>query len=1091
MGSKNEFNLRGSKGDSSSKTPTEAADSLRSISYFRILDLVSEGEIGGLVNGLQSVFLDQTPVANADGTLNFQGVHVDLRTGTQDQSYIPGYSSVENEISVSTELKSTAPWTQALNDTDLSAVRLTLGVPSLQQTNTSNGDIQGYSIQFAIDVQTDAGAFQTVLTSAFTGKQSGEYQRSIRVDLPAATTGWTIRIRRLTPNKNSATVADTMTVVSYTEIIDAKLRYPNSAYLAISGDASQFSNIPARAYDLWGRLVQVPSNYNPSTRAYTGVWDGSFQIAWTNNPAWVFYDIVTQNRFGLGDLIDASLVDKWSLYQIAQYCDQLVTDGNGDQEPRFTCNVFLQTQEDAYKLLGDLASIFRGIAFWGGGTITASADMPADPVYTYTGANVVGGKFTYQSTARKTRYTTALVTWNDPGNFYNQATEYYEDPDGLARYGIQQTSFVAFGCTSQGQAQRAAKWTVLSSQLETDSVTFQVGLDGLMCAPGQIINIADAKRAGARQGGRISAATSSSVTVDRAPDQAAVGDSLTVILPTGMAETHTISAIVGKVLSISGSFSQAPVAQSVWAVQSATLALQTYRVTSVVEDKSATAITFTVTAVQHNASKFAAIDNGTAIQVPPISRLPTGLQPPPTNVTITGGVVTTQGIATNVMTISWDAPVGAASYKVEWQKDNGQWIQAGTVSTASIDIQGIYTGQYLARVTAMTVGNTPSVPAYSVLTDVEGKTGAPPSLTFLTATSKIFGIDLAWGFPEGAEDTQRTEIWYSPTPSLADATKLGDYAYPGNSLSMNGLAAGASFFFWGRLVDRTGNIGPWYPTGAGVNGQSSSDATPILDYLNGQITNSQLGQDLLSTIQLVEPDMAGDEGAFAGDTVNFAGTWTLLYAQQSDDLTISKRVDTVAAQMNGFGALVQTETQARIDADGALASQVTNVQASLGATNASVQTNATAIATLNGSVSAAYTIKVQVATGGQLYGAGMAIGVDNSSGITQSQILFQADRFGVINVANGSTTSPFVIVGGQTFINQAFIGTGWITNAMIGGVIQTTAVDVNGNPLWSIDKSGSMIMRGSSTSGRTEIDGNGARTYDNNGTLRVRWGIWT
>jgi len=1090
MGSKSEFNLRGAKGSSSSKTPTEAPDSLRSISYFRILDLVSEGEIGGLVNGLQSVFLDQTPVANADGTLNFQGVHVDTRTGTQDQSYIPGYSSVENEITVGTELKSSAPWTQALNDIDLSAIRITLGVPSLQQTNTSNGDIQGYSIQFAIDVQTDAGAFQTVLTSAFTGKQSGAYQRSMRIDLPAATTGWTVRIRRLTPNKNSATVADTMTVVSYTEIIDAKLRYPNSAYNAISGDASQFSNIPARAYDLWGRLIQVPTNYNPGTRIYTGVWDGSFKIAWTNNPAWVFYDIVTQNRFGLGDLIVASLVDKWSLYQIAQYCDQLVSDGNGGQEPRFTCNAFLQSQEDAYKLLGDLTSIFRGVAFWGGGTITASADMPADPVYTYTQANVVGGKFTYQSTARKTRYTTALVTWNDPSNFYNQATEYYEDADGLARYGIQQTSFVAFGCTSQGQAQRAGKWAVLSSQLETDSVSFQVGLDGLMCAPGQIINIADPKRAGARQGGRLSAATTNTVTVDRAPDQVAIGDSLTVILPNGLAETHTINGIAGKVISIGGNFSQVPVVQSVWAVQSATLALQTFRVTSVVEDKSSSAITFTVTAVQHVAGKFSAIDDGTAIQVPPISRLPTGLQQPPTNVAIAGSVVTTQGIATNVMTISWDAPAGAASYKVEWQKDSGQLIQAGVVSTASIDIQGIYTGQYLARVTALSVGNVASVPAYSALTDVQGKTGAPPSLTFLHTTGKVFGIGLAWGFPEGAEDTQRTEIWYSQTANLADAVKLGDYSYPQNSMDMYGLAAGVSLFFWGRLVDKTGNIGPWYPTGAGVNGQSSSDATDILDYLNGQITKTQLAQDLLQPINSIDLDLAGDETSFAGDTVNFAGTWTLLYAQQSGDLTISKKVDTVAAQMNGFAALVQTETQARIDADSAMASQVTNVQASLGATNANVQTNATAIANLSGSVSASYQIKVQIGTGGQYYAAGMAIGVDNSSGIAQSQILFQADRFALINVGNNATTTPFVIQGGQTFINQAFIGTGWITNAMIGGVIQSTAVDSTGQPLWSIDKAGGMTFRGSGSGWRTERDASGARLYDGSGTLRFRWGAW-
>jgi predicted phage tail protein len=396
----------------------------------------------------------------------------------------------------------------------------------------------------------------------------------------------------------------------------------------------------------------------------------------------------------------------------------------------------------------------------------------------------------------------------------------------------------------------------------------------------------------------------------------------------------------------------------------------------------------------------------------------------------------------------------------------------------------------MARVTAMNVGNVASVPAYSALTEVQGKTGAPPSLTFLTATGKVFGIGLQWGFPEGAEDTQRTEIWYSQTPNQADAIKLGDYAYPQNSMDMYGLAAGVSLFFWGRLVDKTGNIGPWYPTGAGVNGQSSSDATDILDYLNGQITKTQLAQELLQPIESIDLDLAGDETSFAGDTVNFAGTWTLLYAQQSGDLTLAKTVDTVAAQMNGFGALVQTETQARIDADTATASQITNVQAAIGATNANVQTNATAIANLNGSVSASYQIKVQIGTGGQYYAAGMAIGVDNSSGIAQSQVLFQADRFALINVSNNSTTTPFVIQGGQTFINQAFIGTGWITNAMIGGTIQSSALDSTGNPLWSINKTGAASFRGSSASGRTEIDGNGGRTYDANGTLRVRWGIW-
>ena len=715
--------IRGAGGGSSSsaKTPTEAPDSLRSIAYFRILDLISEGEISGLVNGLQSVYLDGTPVANADGSINFRGVHVEERTGTQDQGYIPGYSSVENEISVGVELKQPTPWVTSLTDTTLSAVRLTLEVEALQKSDTSNGNIVGYNIDFAVDVSTDGGAYQTMLTSGFNGKSTSQYQRSMRIDLPAATTGWNVRVRRMTPNANSATVSDTTKVVSYTEIIDAKLRYPNSAIVAISGDASQFSSIPARAYDVFGRIIQVPSNYDPTTRLYTGTWDGTFKPAWTNNPAWCFYDMVTNARFGLGDMIDATQVDKWELYRIGQYCDQMVDDGKGGQEPRFTLNTQMSSKADAFKVLGDMASVFRGAAYWAGGSITPSADMPSDPVYTYTAANVIDGKFTYQSSARKTRFSAALVTWNDPANAYAQAVEYTEDQPAIARYGIQQTEFVAFGCTSQGQAKRAGKWGTLTSRLETDSVTFSVGLDGLLAAPGQIIRVQDQARAGARQGGRVSSATTSSVTVDRVPDLVAMGDTLTVNMPSGTSGTHTISGISGSKLTISGSFSAVPAAQAGWAVESATLATQMFRVLGVKEDTSAGKISFTISAIQHAAGKFANIDNGTIIQVPPISRLPTGLQVPPTNVTLSSHAVIEQGIANTVMTIEWTAAVGAARYQVEWQKDNGQWIQAGTVATTSIDVTGIYSGSYVARVIAINSGNVSSLSASSAATDLVGK----------------------------------------------------------------------------------------------------------------------------------------------------------------------------------------------------------------------------------------------------------------------------------------------------------------------------------------------------------------------------------
>jgi Phage-related protein, tail component len=1189
--------IAGSKGGASAHTPVEAPDTLRSISSFHIVDLISEGEIAGLVNGLQSVYLDGTPVANPDGTLNFQGVAVQTRPGTQDQSYIPGYGGVENDIGVSTELKSGTPWIHQVTDVDLSAVRITLQVDSLQKSDTSNGDINGYTVQYAIDVSTDNGAYQTVLTTAFSGKTTSAYQRSHRIDLPAATTGWNVRVRRLTPNANSATVSDTTRVVSITEIIDAKLRYPNSALVAISGDASQFSNIPSRAYEIFGRKIRIPSNYDPSTRAYNGVWDGSFQTEWSNNPAWVLYDLITQDRFGLGDLIDDSMVDKWELYRIAQYCDDLVDDGKGGQEPRFTCNTYLQERADAFRLLSDMASIFRGVSYWMGGSIVSVADMPQDPVYTYTKANTIG-KFTYQSSPRKTRYTTALVSWNDPSNAYGRSVEYVPDNDGIARYGLMQMEMTAFGCTSQGQAHRAGRWALVTSQLETDSVTFAVGLDHVHGAiPGRIIRVQDPARAGARNGGRLSTATDTTIVVDRAPDHAKSGDTLVVHTPDGVAISRTIDEIDGNTISVTQAFDAIPVPKSVWAVESDDLAMQHFRVLNVSDDSTEDEIRFTVSAVQHVPGKFANIDSGAQIQIPPISTLPTGLQPPPTNVRLAGRVVIEQGIANNVMTIEWDAPAGAATYKVEWQKDNGQWIQAGTIPESSIDVQGIYTGTYTARITAISNGRVPSVPAYSVPTPVEGKTGKPPVLASLDCDNLIFGIRVRWTFPEGVSDTQRTEIWASTTPQRPDDPDadpkpylLGEFSYPTNSTELHGLSAGASLFFWGRLVDKAGNESDYYPETGATNGQSSSDAGPILQYLTGQITKSQLGQELLAPIEAAEglasfieppvawavdiayakggmvshggrlwlaledvaaggpepgtdadawydvgaveqtaaglalqmaqttlkvedldgvvqatvsrtdavyaqlnPKSVGDinDGTIGGDNTlpPTAGFYSQVLAQVDNDHALGKRIETVQATIGAVAASVTVETQARVDADGAMASQITTVQATAGAAQASAQLAFQTAANIDGKVSAALIGKVGITSDGKYYQAGFAVGIDNSGGTVQSQFLVTADTFAILpSTAGGGAVAPFVIQGGQAFINQALIGTGWITDAMIGNQIKSTALNSSGQAVWEINKSGTRYVRGEGFTITEDV--NGWRMTNNaNGVVVVEIGM--
>ena len=847
--------LAGSKGGGAKPRPSvEAPDSLQSTAYARILDLVSEGEIVGLKNDARSVFLDETPLANENGSLNFNGVTLDVRTGSQDQAHIPGFPAVENESVAAVELRSDQPWTKAFTNLQLSAVRIRLAVSRLAQTNTSNGDTNGYTVKYAIDLATDGGAFVEVLASAFSGKTTTKYERSHRIDLPPARSGWTLRVRRLTPNSTSGAIADTTSVESSTEVIDAKLRYPGSAIIGLQFDASQFQSIPSRSFELLGRIIRVPSNYDPQSRTYSGVWDGTFKSAWTDNPAWIYYDLLLHPRYGLGHLLNAGQVDKWELYRIGQYCDQPVSDGKGGTEPRFTCNLYLSVRADALKVLQDLASTFRGMSYWGAGSVMAVADMPEDPVYTYSNGNVIDGKFVYGGSAKKTRFTVALVSWNDPTDFYRQKVQYVDDADGIARYGVQQTEITATGCTSQAQAQRIGKWALLTNRLETESVTFSVGLDGTLARPGQIIRVADNDRAGRRIGGRLRDATLNTLTLD-AHVIAEAGDTITLVMATGKAVSRVIKSVSisdeAQRVVLTQALSELPPAQSMWAIDSSSLAAQQFRVLSIAEDFTDTEIKYSISAVKHVPSKYGAIDNGSRIERLPVTVIPPGVQAPPASVTISNNHFVDQGSSVGVMTIEWARPANAIAYEVYWRKNDSEWVYAGRTGGSSMEVRGIYAGRYVAKVRAINALDIGSVYATSVETQLSGKTTPPPSVTALKTQSLLFGIGLKWEFPAGAEDTQRTEIWYGPTPSLGAATKLADLAYPQSDYTMQSLLAGASFFFWARLVDRTGNIGPWYPIGNGVLGQASSEAGPILDMLAGKISQTELGKDLLSNIEKI------------------------------------------------------------------------------------------------------------------------------------------------------------------------------------------------------------------------------------------------
>ncbi|CAI0760382.1 host specificity protein J [Serratia grimesii] len=953
--------IEGRKGGSSSpSTPTESPDSLQSTSYAKILLALGEGEFAGELDGTR-IFLDGTPLTSADGTENFPGVKWEFRSGTPHQDYIPGMPDVENEITVSTELTSERDWVRAVTNTQLSAVRLRFSWAQLQQQQ-DNGDVVGYRIEYAIDVATDGGAYQEALRTAIDGKTTTKYERSHRIDLPAATTGWQVRVRRLTPNSTSNRVADKMIVEAITETIDAKLRYPETAVLFIQFDAKQFPNIPQVSCEPKGRIVRVPSNYNPETREYTGVWDGTFKTAWTNNPAWITYDLMINDRFSIGTRVKAENLSltKWDLYQIGQYCDQLVPDGRGGDgmEPRFLCDVYIQSQEDAWNVLRDIASIYRGSTFWANNGMNALADMPADVKYIFTRANVKDGKFTYASASDKTHYSTCMVSWSDPANGYQDAIEPVAEQSLIRRYGIKQADLTAIGCIRKSEGIRRGKW-LLHTNDKDRLVSFTVGLDGKVPLPGWIIAIADEMLAGRPLGGRISSVDGRNINLDRV-SSAVVGERLILNLPSGKAEGRTIAAVSGKTVTVTTAYSETPVAEAVWAVDASDLALQQFRVTGIKEGDDG--VSFDITAVEHDPNKYAKIDTGARIEDPPISVIPPGVQPPPTNVQIGESSAVIQGLAVATLRVTWNRAESAIAYESEWRRDNGNWIPAPRTSTLGFEVSGIYAGRYQARVRAINPSEISSVWANAPEMVLTGKQGEPPALASFTTTGQVFGIVLNWEFPLGAEDTQRTEIWYSQNSDGSNKMHLGDYAYPQRSHTMTGLAAGVNFWFQARLVDKLGNTGPW--TGW-TQGTSSDDASEVLDYLKGKITETELGQELLGPVE---------------DAGKLKDMWSVKVGQTVD---------------------------------------------------------------------------------GKLYTAGIGVGVENTPEGMQSQVLILADRFAVLNTADGQGSAvsvPFAIENNQVFMNSAFIKDASITNAKIAEEISSSNYVWNENPElrqgWAINKNG-------------------------------------
>ncbi|MBH3308949.1 phage tail protein [Pseudomonas mosselii] len=942
MGAELPPDVTGAKGgEKKPKAPYEAPDSLRSTNIAKILLAVGEGEFDGTPTD-RDIYLDNTPIQDASGNVNLPGVKWEWRPGTVEQDYIQGIPAIESETSVNVELRGDAPWTRALSNTQLSAVRLRFNWPRLMSQNTSNGDTNGYTIEYAIDIATDGGAFVEAHRNAVSGKTSGGYQRSVRVDLPAATSGWVIRARRLTPNANTGTIADTMTIAAYTEIIDQKLRYPNTALLYIEFDAEQFQNIPSVTVKCKARRWPVPTNYDPIARTYTGTWDGTFKQAWTNNPAFVTYGLCVEDRFGLGKRIKPWMVDKWEMYRIAQYCDQLVPDGVGGQEPRFLCDMNLQGKAEAWTLLRDLSAIYRGMVYWAQGALFMQADMPRaqDFDYVFTRANVIDGEFTYGGAERNTHYSRAVVSYDNPANNYDTDVIPVTDPALQRRYQDRPIEISAIGCTRASEAQRRGKWALLSNNQDR-TVTFKTGMEGRIPLPGHVIPVADELLSGRPNGGRIAAAAGKVVTLDR-DTQIKAGDRLIINLPNGSAQGRTVQSVAGRAVTVTTAYSVQPEPELQWAIDADDLAVQLFRVLKTSRTAEGE---YEITALEFNPSKFASIDTGAKLEERPISVIPVTTVPPPASVTLTSDYAIAQGLAVSTMTIAWPAVEGAVAYDVEWRKDSGNWIRLQRTGTASVDVVGIYAGQYLARVRAVSAFDITSTWRSSVLTDLKGKEGTPPAVTFLTATSEIFAIRLKWGLPPVAEDTQRTEIWSNPINDLTSATKLADLAYPQSEHVMSGLAAGAAFFFWARLVDRTGNIGPFFPVPpTAVQGIAQTDPGPILDMISGEIDESMLGEELKNKIDGLQDQIDALDGlkAYDKDTAYEKGQMVVvdgrIYqardpvpadpsgANAPPNATLWDDVGQSIETANGLAQQVQTNTTKIEEVDGKVTSTVESVQ---------------------------------------------------------------------------------------------------------------------------------------------------------------------
>lgn len=1259
------FGAGGGASESKAHTPVEQPNTLQSVVKGRILDLIAYGPIYGLVDGLKSVYLDDTAVMNPDGSMNFQGITIETREGYPNQSYMAGFPAVENSIEIGTEILFDNPPVRSVSNNDADAALITVQFSALVQQNDQGDSVQA-SVSIFIDLRSGNGAWVTVLSDTVTGKTTSPYPVTYRIDLKSSGNGpYDVRVRRGNKESDTSKLQDKVSWTIINEVIDSRMSHPNMAMVGITIDSKLFgATMPARSYDMKLSIISVPSNYDPLTRQYAGLWDGTFKQAWSDNPAWCYYDLATHPVIGGG----LENVDKWFLYRIGQYCDEQVPDGYGGFEPRFTCNTIFSAQEDAITALNTFASCFRGMAYWGTNTMVPVADMPSSIKKLVSPANVQDGDFEYVGTSIRERHSVAVVMWNDPNDNDKAVPEVYEDPISIEAFGWVETRVTAVACNSRGQARRLAKWILYSERMETQTLTYTAVSDHADLRPGDIIEVADPYYQGPRMAGRVITPGLRQLVLDQVPDAGTLALSgawyISVLMPDGSISRSQVSSFAaGNVVNLLTGLNALPEPGFMWALSSTALELPQFRVVSVSEDDSR----YKVTATEYDPRKYDIVELDLVLPDRPTSTLPTGQIAPPLDLSFEAYKYQAGGSEHQGLLISWTPPrdVRVDSYVLDVMDPSSMSFRTvyngpGT----SFDLKDAIGGQWTIRVRSISFG----IPSQWVTRTVQiAMLLLPVPPDSVKTQIGTFSITLS---PQSAYPAQLWEFWRALGP--LSETQIEDNATQlptGTYLVDAGLRANRLYYYWIRGVNQYGKSA-WYA----LQEQTLNDFDDIINSVKDEIQNGALFQIINDKIELIaestahevvdaalagiqeqidnledalayDPDKAyvaqdvvrqgshlyqakgpvpaAPEGSNAppnsllwddigqilatatgivltvnqltqdvseldGKVTAAATSLEVLQAQTRDEdgtnelqdavnaynsqakfsreikvisdansatvqlvetlsstvatnkaevttliktvadldsatatkietltstvgqnkaevtqltTTVATLTSTTATQLSqvradfktaddSLAAVVQNEVTARVNGDSSLSQAIQTTQASVNGNTASIQTTQTAVAGINGKLTASLAFKLQLTADGRTYAAGMGLDVTTQGGITQSQILFQANRIAMINVDSGNVSLPFLMEAGTVYINNTMIKNASINFAQISDTLQSDNF-VSGSTGWRFSKGGGLEINANiAGQGRVNLNNQALLVYDAANTLRVRLGMW-